>query len=144
MKPEAVPPCVTGLETGMADAIMTEIAERLSALAETGDETTIDLRSLPTSDADRDALEARLGQGEVTATLDVAGLTEVRETAYAGVWWIRHMGAGDKIAAEEIAITRAPEILLSHVDDVRRAAEKIERDTAADDSHPNEEEALHA
>ena len=66
----------------------------LEALAESGQAGSIDLRSLPLSDADRAQLEELLGRGEVQAKLDLAGASEVWETTYPGVWWIRHKGAG--------------------------------------------------
>lgn len=143
MKREAVPPCVAGIPTGLTDAILSEIAERLSALAEKNEEATIDLRGLPMSDGDRDTLEARLGHGEVAATLDVAGLTRIWETAYCGVWWIRHMGADDRIAQEEIAITTTPEILKAHREDVCEAARKLTLELDGGSRDPRKEEALH-
>lgn len=118
----------TGLRTGLADAILREIAQMLDKLATTGEAGAIDLRSLPMTEADRAELEERLGRGEVEATLTVAGTSEVWETRYAGAWWIRHHGAGDRVAAEEIAITRLPDILITHEDDVRAAAARIEAD----------------
>lgn len=100
----------------------------LVKLAEAGDTGSIDLRSLPMTDADRDELEERLGRGEVQADLSVAGTSQVWETGYSGVWWIRHLGAGDKIAAEEIAVTNVPEILVSHSADIATAALRFRRD----------------
>ncbi len=143
MKREAVPPCVAGIPTGMTDAILCEIAERLRALAENGEEATIDLRSLPMSEGDRDALEIRLGYGEAAATIDVAGLTEVWETTYSGLWWIRHMGTDNRITHEEIAITTMPEVLKAHSDDVREAARKLRLELDGGGRGPREEEALH-
>ena len=64
------------------------------------------------------------------ADLSVAGNSQVWETGYSGVWWIRHLGAGDKIAAEEIAVTNVPEILVSHSADIAAAASRIRRDLA--------------
>ncbi|NLH79901.1 MAG: hydrogenase expression/formation protein [Phyllobacteriaceae bacterium] len=115
----------------LASAVLAEVARALSLLAETGEETTIDLRSLPLGPADLEALVERLGDGEVACTLEVAGRSEVRETGYAGVWWIRHFGADDAVAVEEIAVTRIPEILVSHPDDVAHAAKRL-ADVAAE------------
>jgi hydrogenase-1 operon protein HyaF len=109
----------------MASALFTEIAGRLEALADSGVSSAIDLGSLPLTEADLAELEELLGRGEVNAELEVVGRTTVRETAYAGVWWIRHHGAGEKVAAEEIAVTPVPEILGSHPEDIAAAAERI-------------------
>jgi hydrogenase-1 operon protein HyaF len=121
-------PCMSTQSTGMAWSILTEIRQLLNALNETGKAGAIDLRSLPMTDADREQLEEILGQGEVRAELNLAGASEVRETAYAGVWWIRHKGAGDRIACEEIAVTPIPEILITHPADIEAAAARLEHE----------------
>jgi hydrogenase-1 operon protein HyaF len=120
-------PCLSGT-TGMSHSIMSEISAHLQALAEHDRSAAIDLRSLPMTEADRRQLEELLGRGEVTANLELAGASEVWETRYPGVWWIRHMGAGGKIATEEIAITRIPEILKTHPTDVEAAARRIRQE----------------
>jgi len=125
VKLEQIPVHVTGRASGMTDAILMEIAELLERLIDEGINGAIDLRSLPMSDADRAALEDRLGHGEVTATLDVAGPTEVIETAYPGVWWVRHLDGRGRVASEQIAVTRVPDILISPPDDIRAAAARL-------------------
>jgi hydrogenase-1 operon protein HyaF len=124
-------PCMDGT-TGMAWSVLTEIGQMLRTLAEKGEAGSIDLRSIPMTDADRDHLEEILGRGEVRAELDLAGASEVWETAYAGVWWIRHKGAGSKIACEEIAVTCIPEILLTHPVDIEAAAARLSNDLVQD------------
>ena len=143
MKPESTAPCLTSFRTGMAEAVLSEIADRLGALAEKGETSAIDLRGLPMTAADRKELEDGLGHGEVNATLDVAGQSEIRETAYSGVWWIRHLGAGGQVATEEIAITPLPEILRAHTHDIQAAAEKIRQRADSSDRNKNEQEASH-
>jgi hydrogenase-1 operon protein HyaF len=128
MKRDNGAPCMTGNTTGMAVSILAEIGELLIALSERGEAGGIDLRSLPLTDADRDQLEELLGRGEVQAKLDLAGASEIWETSYSGVWWIRHRGAGDKIASEEISVTTVPEILAAHPVDIAAALIKIQRD----------------
>lgn len=119
---------MTTQTTGMAYAIGSEIIQRLNLLASDNQSSVIDLRSLPMTQADRDQLEALLGHGEVSAQLDIAGPSEVWETAFSGVWWIRHMGADRRIACEEIAITRIPEILQSQPEDVADAAGRLSKE----------------
>ncbi len=115
----------------LARAVIAEIAEALARLAATGEETNIDLKSLPLSPADLDELAETLGEGEVACALEVAGRSEVRETGFAGVWWIRHFGADETVAVEEIAVTRIPAILVSHPDDVAHASRRL-ADVAAE------------
>ncbi|MEZ5841508.1 MAG: hydrogenase expression/formation C-terminal domain-containing protein [Hyphomicrobiales bacterium] len=105
--------------------VLAEIAALLERLAATGESGRIDLASLPLGPGDAAALEEALGTGEVMAELLVAGRSTVRETAYAGVWWVRHFGGDDQIATETIEITRVPEILLSHPADIAAAARRL-------------------
>jgi hydrogenase-1 operon protein HyaF len=109
----------------MALSVLAEIGRMLEALSESGQAGSIDLRSLPLSDADRAQLEEVLGRGEVRAELELAGNSEVWETRYPGVWWIRHRGAGDKIATEEISVCAVPEILITHPVDIKAAAGRL-------------------
>ena len=126
MKRDAQAPCMSG-QTGMAHAVMNEIAAHLKTLARQNEAASIDLRSLPMTDQDREQLEELLGQGEVSAVIELAGLTEVRETAFSGVWWVRHMAQDEQIAYEEIAITRIPEILKTQSDDIDLASRRIQQ-----------------
>jgi len=134
---------MTANTTGMAFSILSEIAQRLQRLATANEPGSIDLRSLPMTQADRDQLEELLGHGEVHAHLELAGATHIWETTYAGVWWIRHMGSGDKIATEEISITRIPEILLTDPHDVNTAAGRIRQDLDVNMQATGEPEASH-
>lgn len=109
----------------LADAVFAELATALARLAETGEETVVDLKSLPFSPTDLEALAARLGTGEVTCELEVAGRSEVRETSYSGIWWVRHIGGDGSAVVEEVVVARIPEILISHLDDVAFAARRM-------------------
>jgi hydrogenase-1 operon protein HyaF len=117
--------CLDDQVTGMALSVLAEVGRMLETLADSGQEDAIDLRSLPLTDADRAELEQMLGRGEVRAELDLAGESEVWETNYPGAWWIRHRGAERKIASEEIAVCRIPEILKTHPVDIETAALRI-------------------
>lgn len=111
--------------TGLAHSLLQELARALMTLAATGETTAIDLRSLPLTAGDREDLAHALGQGEVVATVEAAGPTEVRETAFPGLWWVRHMTADGRVAAESIEVTPCPDILAAHPDDIRRAADRL-------------------
>jgi hydrogenase-1 operon protein HyaF len=110
------------LRTGMAESILREVARALAALAATGARDAIDLRSLPMTAADRDALQTALGRGEASVTLQAAGTSEIWETRFAGVWWLRHFGGDGRVAAELIEITPVPDIVTAHPDDIGAAA----------------------
>ena len=78
------------------------------------------------SDIDKQQLEQLLGVGEVTATLNVAGETNIWETALSGVWWVRHKGSNDQISSEQIEVTDIPEILKTHKADAKAALERLQ------------------
>ena len=137
----AAAPCQTDMRTGMARSVLAEVARLLESLASHGETGAIDMRSLPLTEADRAELEQLLERGEVQAQLEVAGASEVWETNYPGVWWIRHRGAGEKISSEEIAVCPVPEILVSHPDDIEAAAKRIQHDIL--ENQPSEPEASH-
>lgn len=113
---------------GMAPALLAEVAQLLGNLARTGECGAIDLRGLPMPDADRDVVRESLGQGEVRVAVEAAGRSEIWETRYAGVWWIRHLGENDAVAAEEIAVTPVPALLAAHREDIAAAAARMQRD----------------
>jgi hydrogenase-1 operon protein HyaF len=117
--------CTDESRTGLAGVLLHEIAILLDRLAVTREPASIDLRSLPMTDADRHELEAHLGRGEVSVELAIPGGSKIWETRYAGVWWVRHFGADENIVAEEIAVTRVPEILFADPSDIAAAATRF-------------------
>jgi hydrogenase-1 operon protein HyaF len=109
--------------SGVADAVLREVARLLDALAQDpGFTEAVDLHSLPMSDTDRERLQQRLGRGEIEAALDLAGPTRITETAYAGVWWVRHADADDRAVLEQIVVAQVPALLLAHRVDIADAA----------------------
>ncbi len=115
----------TGESNPIVRALLGELAGALSRLAADGEETIVALDALTLAEADLAALEAALGRGEVSCELDVAGRSEVVETGFSGVWWIRHYAADDRVVTRELAVTRVPDILASHPDDVAAASIRL-------------------
>jgi hydrogenase-1 operon protein HyaF len=113
--------------TGNERAVLAEVRAHLEQLAATGEAAAIDLLALPLTDADRDWLREVLGRGEVRAEVDAAGVSEVQETAIAGVWWVTHRDAEARTVAELIEITLLPEILRASVADVAAARDRLDR-----------------
>jgi len=128
MKSGSEAPCLAGNATGMARSVLTEVGRLLERLAETGETGAIDLRSLPLNEVDRQQLEEWLGRGTVNVELDLVGPSEIWETAYPGVWWVRHRGADDRVSSEEIAICPVPGILPSPAEDIEAAARLLRQD----------------
>ncbi len=117
--------------TGMAQAILREIHTQLSRLVETHQPGVIDLKGMPLTEADLEELRALLGRGEVHATLEVAGPTELYETAYAGVWWVTHRNIEGVNVAEQIEIAQVPNIVLTHRDDIGTSLARLADSLAA-------------
>lgn len=121
------------VRTGMARAIEQEILEHLEALARDGTEAAIDLRGLPMSEADRAELEDALGHGEIRVALTSMGESELWETRFNGVWWIRHHGTDGRVIAEQVEITLLPEILKTDPADAKAAAVRMREHIALRD-----------
>ena len=117
--------------TGMADAVLSEVAALVKTACESGETAAIELTAMPLTECDREAIEARLGRGEVAATVEAAGRSEVWETAYSGVWFVRSFGLEGRVATETIEICPAPLILMSHPDDRQAAAARLAEDLRA-------------
>jgi hydrogenase-1 operon protein HyaF len=117
--------------SGNADALLHEIANLLGSLVEQGRTGAIDLRSLPLTAADRAYLRAQLGEGEVRAEVRALGASNVRETAYRGVWWVTHRDEAGQPTAELIEITSMPDILATDHDEVADALARLRATLAA-------------
>ncbi len=115
------------ITTGNALPLLHEIAALAQALVDTGEEGSIDLRSLPLAPGDYEQLRSLLGDGEARATVDAGGETTVRETAYAGVWWVTYYSGDKEVVADRIEITLVPAIMKSHPADVAAAAARLQR-----------------
>jgi hydrogenase-1 operon protein HyaF len=111
-----------GLATGNVLPLLHEIRHALERLASTGEPTTIDLSSIPLSPDDRDRLLDVLGRGEVEARLDAFGPSNIRETAYPGVWLVQHMNPPGEEHSSLIEITRLPALLQTPEADVKDSA----------------------
>ncbi|MDE2345086.1 MAG: hypothetical protein KGL13_01330 [Gammaproteobacteria bacterium] len=106
-------------------AILREISEMLERLSRYDDTAAIDLRTLPFSPADYQRLREFLGSGEVEITLKVDGTSRVRETGYAGVWWVEHRNPDNELLAELLEITNIPEIIVTSSDEITRSASQL-------------------
>ena len=118
------PAVVAGLGGGVA-AILTELVSLLERLADGEQPAAIDLRSLPMSPHDRAELRRALGEGEVQATLNADGLSNIRETRVPGVWWLEHHDRHGELIAELIEVTRMPQILMSAPDEIAAGARTL-------------------
>jgi hydrogenase-1 operon protein HyaF len=77
------------------------------------------------SPKDRDELQQLLGEGEVQATILAGGLSVLRETSFAGVWWVMHRNTQGELMAELLEVTYVPKMLASASDEVTAAARAL-------------------
>jgi len=115
----------SGTVGGGLIAILREISEMLERLAQYDESGAIDLRSLPFSPADYQRLRESLGSGEVEITLNVDGISRLRETGFSGVWWVEHRNAEDELVAELLEITHIPEIVVTERDEIAKSASRL-------------------
>lgn len=133
-------PDLRALARENARPLLHEIRHALERLLGTGEETVIDLRSLPLGESGERHLLEELGSGELECRLDALGTSTVRETAYHGVWVVTHENAAGSVIGRFIEVTFLPAILKSDPVDVRsglaRLAERLE---ASPGDAPHEE-----
>jgi hydrogenase-1 operon protein HyaF len=110
---------------GNVAAILSEIAALLEKFAGAGAVGTIDLKSLPFSPGEYEALRQALGAGEVTAQQEAIGRSEISETRFPGVWRVTHYNVEGDIIADLIEVTSMPAILQSQPEDVRAGLERL-------------------
>ena len=123
--PVRIDPARRGGLGGGVSAVLSEIVGMLEGIAAGGPAATIDLRSLPMSPDDRTQLQQALGKGEVQATIDAEGLSNIRETHVSGVWWVEHRDRQGELVAELLEITRVPGILEIALDEICTSAREL-------------------
>ena len=106
---------------GGVRALLVELATLLDGLVAQNKGGAIDLRSLPMSPRDRSALRTALGKGEVHATFDADGLSELQETGVPGIWWIEHRDRTGELVAELLEVAAVPGILACTRDEITTA-----------------------
>ena len=120
--------------SGNAAALLHEIATLLADLVQEGRSGAIDLRGIPLTPADRTYLRERLGEGEVRAQVSALGPSEVRETAYRGVWWVTHFNAAGELSAELIEVTALPAILASDTEELAESLQRLRAELQSPES----------
>ncbi len=119
------PSAETGL-TGNAPPLLRELVELVRRLLETGEPSAIDLSALPLTPADLDWLRERLGNGEISVTLQASGESTLDETACPGVWWVTHHNEQGAVTSQFIEVTFVPELVKAHPRDVAIGRESLE------------------
>ncbi|KEO50891.1 hydrogenase expression/formation C-terminal domain-containing protein [Thioclava pacifica] len=104
--------------TGNVPLLLHEIRHALRKLAETGERTVIDLGGIPMFGTEIEEFDRMLGRGEVSATIEAGGPTEIWETEFPGVWRVIHRTAEGLTLARQIEIATVPDILAAQPSDI--------------------------
>ena len=126
-------------EHGHALPILHEIRHALERLLADGEETRIDLHSMPFGPGDLERLTAVLGSGEVQARVEALGPTLIRETAIPGVWLVDYRSLENQRLSYQIEIAAIPEILRPRPEDLADSLGALEARLAESglDATPN-------
>ncbi|MDA8390270.1 MAG: hydrogenase expression/formation protein [Gammaproteobacteria bacterium] len=119
-------PAAASCGTGVADAMVREIAAALARYLRTGHSHVIDLTGMPLSEEDRGRLDRHLGRGELSMDIHALLHTHIEETRYAGVWRVRHYGADGAVQGERIEIIDVPEIARAATTDIERSVQRLD------------------
>lgn len=115
-------------DTAIARSVLNDIRILVATFVSSGQTGAIDLRhALPMGPRGYQFLKQTLSAGEVTATINGTARTEIRETAYPGVWWVTHRNRNDEIVTELIEVAAIPEILKSQPEDIRYGLQQLSR-----------------
>jgi hydrogenase-1 operon protein HyaF len=110
--------------------LLHEIRHALAKLLNDQEPSVIDLRSLPLAPGEEEKLLNTLGHGEVHASLNALGPTEIVETGYPGVWVVLHYNTDREVIGKFIEICEIPELLRSQQDDIREGLEQLQTELA--------------
>jgi len=117
----------SNLSTGNVLPLLYEIRHAIEWLIETGEETVIDLRSIPLAPGEEEQIEKALGHGEVSVQMDALGPSRIVETAIPGAWLVSHLNSEDEIMGRVIEVTIIPSILKSQIPDMREGLKQLDQ-----------------
>ncbi|HVN46656.1 MAG TPA: hydrogenase expression/formation C-terminal domain-containing protein [Steroidobacteraceae bacterium] len=112
-------------DSGNVPLLLNELRHALERLLEEGTVHAIDLRAIPLAPGEEERLLAALGAGELSAVLDAQGRSEIRETAYPGIWCITHHDPAGTMIGRCIEVTFMPALLASQRPDVVQGLERL-------------------
>ncbi|MDX1698705.1 MAG: hydrogenase expression/formation C-terminal domain-containing protein [Thiohalobacterales bacterium] len=106
--------------------LLHEIRHALQRMLDTGEQTAIDLRSLPLAPGEEERLFGMLGNGEVQIRMSALGPSEIIETRFPGVWVVRHFNSDDEVVGTYIEICNVPGLVMAQPEDVRYGLEQLQ------------------
>ena len=118
-----LPPVTT--PSGNLPLLLTEIRHALERLLATGAVHAIDLHAIPLGPGEEERLIETLGTGELCATFDALGRSELQECSYPGVWRVTHWNTSGELTGRFLEITFAPSLLAADPEDVRAGLQRL-------------------
>lgn len=116
------------------EPILHEIRHALKKLVDRGENSIIDLRSIPLAPGEEETIIRTLGKGEVDAKLNALGPSEIYESRFAGVWIVTHFNENDSIVSRFIEVTVFPDVLKSQHEDVVHSLQGLTEELGTDKS----------
>ena len=108
-----------GICSPRLSALLYELLQNMQALLEKEVVSEIDLMTLPLSQQEKQQLEDILGEGEVNISLNTLGLSTIKETGFAGVWWVKHFNEESVLMAEHIQVAYEPPLIAVLANEVK-------------------------
>jgi hydrogenase-1 operon protein HyaF len=114
-------------ESGNVPLLLNELRHALERLLADGTPHAIDVRAIPLAPGEEQRLLGALGEGELVAQLEAQGRSEIRESAYPGIWCITHYDAAGSVVGRFIEVTFMPALLASQRPDVELGLARLSR-----------------
>ncbi len=109
-----------------SQALLHEIVQLLKGLLEREEPAHIDLRALPLTRQDHAMLWETLGEGEISAEVRNLGVTRIRQSGVAGVWWVTHYNEEEDVIGEFLEVAFCPESLIADLEAVEEGVDALQ------------------
>lgn len=114
-------------ESGNVPLLLNELRHALERLLADGTPHALDLRAIPLAPGEEERLLSALGEGELAAQLEAQGRSEIRESAYPGIWCITHRDVAGSVVGRYLEVTFMPALLASQRPDVEQGLARLTR-----------------
>jgi hydrogenase-1 operon protein HyaF len=108
-----------------APALVTEMADKLTAWRPGTEAHVINLSLLPLSDEDVSYLDARLGPGSVTILSRGYGNCRISSTGTRNGWYVRYFNSREAVILNTIEITEIPSVACAAPEDLEDSAQRL-------------------
>jgi hydrogenase-1 operon protein HyaF len=103
-----------------------EVEEAVRRYAAEGTEHSINFSLLPTTAAELELIDARLGRGPVNVLSRAYGKCQVISTRTANTWWVRYYNGMDKLILNSLEVVAVPGVVTAAEEDLRDSAARLQ------------------